>query len=189
MAKSPDDATQTMIANLKEKTGKSLEQWVKIAQKSGLTKHGEVVKMLKGDHGLTHGYANLVAHETLQSHAAAIADSGTDLVAAQYAGDKAGLRPIYDKLVAAIQKFGGDVELAPKKAYVSVRRSKQFAILQPSTKTRLDVGINLKGTAPSGRLEASGSFNSMVSHRVKLSEAKEVDSDLIGWLKKAYESA
>ncbi len=189
MAKTPDDATQSMIRNLKEKTGKSLEEWTKLAKAAKLAKHGEIVKLLKEKHGLTHGYANLVAHEALQSHAAAVAESGTDLVAAQYEGDKGALRPIYDKLVAAIEKFGGDVEFSPKKAYVSVRRSKQFAIIQPTTKTRIDVGIQLKGVAPAGRLEASGSFNSMVSHRVKLESAQGVDKELIGWLKQAYESA
>ncbi|MCC6907248.1 MAG: DUF4287 domain-containing protein [Phycisphaerales bacterium] len=187
MAKSPDDATATMIANLKEKTGKSLEQWVKIATASKLSKHGEIVGMLKKDHGLTHGYANLVAHSALKS--AASDAQPDDLVAAQYSGAKAGLKPVYDALVAAIGKFGNDVEFAPKKAYVSVRRAKQFAILQPSTATRLDVGINLKGEKPTDRLEASGSFNAMVSHRVRLSDPKDVDKQLTGWLRQAYDAA
>ncbi|MEM9305400.1 MAG: DUF5655 domain-containing protein, partial [Pseudomonadota bacterium] len=82
-----------------------------------------------------------------------------------------------------------DVELAPKKAYVSLRRQKQFGLIQPSTRTRVDVGINLKGDAPSGRLEASGSFNAMVSHRVRVSSADEVDAELIDWLREAFERA
>jgi len=188
MAKTVDDATQTMIANLKEKTGKSLDQWVTIARGSKLAKHGEVVKFLKADHGLTHGYANLVAHKYLSSDAGSAEDAG-DLVEAQFAGAKAGLRPIYDRLVKLIQGFGGDVELAPKKAYVSVRRSKQFAILQPSTATRFDVGINLKGVAPAGRLEASGSFNSMVSHRVRVEKLADVNDELVKWLRQAYDAA
>ena len=88
-----------------------------------------------------------------------------------------------------INAFGSDVELSPKKGYVSLRRNKQFAIIQPSTATRVDVGINLKGVKPTDRLEASGSFNAMVSHRVRLSEAKDVDSELVAWLKQAYASA
>jgi predicted transport protein len=100
-----------------------------------------------------------------------------------------GLRPLYDKLLAAIQDFGNDVEVSPKKAYVSIRRSKQFAIIQPSTGTRLDVGINLKGTEPTQRLEASGSFNAMVSHRVRLSSLGEIDKELLAWLKKSYEAS
>ncbi|MDX2198127.1 MAG: DUF4287 domain-containing protein [Phycisphaerae bacterium] len=187
MAKAIDDAVASMIRNLPEKTGKSLEQWVAIARKSGAAKHGEIVKHLKEHHDLGHGYANLVAHEVLQSSSMQ-ADEG-DLVAAQYAGEKAALRPLYDKLVAAIQKFGGDVEVSPKKAYVSLRRSKQFGLLQPSTKTRLDVGLNLKGVEPEGRLEASGSFNSMCTHRVRVESADQIDKTLIGWLKQAYDAA
>jgi predicted transport protein len=188
MAQSPQEAEASMIANLKEKTGKTLEQWVAIAQKSKLAKHGEIVAMLKGDHELTHGYANLVAHKTLKSDAGSAADSG-DLIEAQYAGAKAPLRPIYDALIKAISAFGKDVEIAPKNAYVSLRRSKQFAIIQPSTKTRVDVGINLKGHPTTERLEASGSFNAMVSHRVRVEDLKSVDKELIGWLRKAYDAA
>jgi hypothetical protein len=92
-------------------------------------------------------------------------------------------------LLAAVHKFGTDVQVSPKKAYVSLRRSKQFAIIQPSTATRLDVGINLKGTAPTPRLEASGSFNAMVSHRVRVSKLGEVDKELLGWLKAAYKAS
>ena len=85
--------------------------------------------------------------------------------------------------------FGADVELAPKKAYVSLRRNKQFGLVQPSTKTRVDVGINLKDVAATERLEKSGSFNAMVSHRVRLASPTEVDAELIAWLKQAYERA
>jgi hypothetical protein len=128
-----------------------------------------------------------VAHEALQS-AAGHAAPEDDLVAAQYAG-KEELRPIYDAIAKAVQGFGNDVELAPKKAYVSLRRARQFGLVQPSTKTRVDIGIQLKGVAPGERLEKSGSFNAMVSHRVRLSEAGEVDNELVGWLKDAYDAA
>ena len=186
MAKSPEEMAASMVANLPEKTGKTLPAWLKIVGAAGLEKHGQIVKLLKAEHGVTHGYANLIAHEYLNAAKPSATD---DLVAAQYAGAKEGLRPIYDKLAAAVAKFGGDVELAPKKTYVSLRRSKQFGLVQPSTKTRVDVGLNLKGTPPSGRLEASGSFNSMVSHRVRLEKPGDVDKELLAWLKAAYEKA
>jgi hypothetical protein len=182
-----DDAMNSMIRSLEEKTGKPLDWWVKTAKASGGSKHGELVKFLKAEHELTHGYANLVALTVLQS--AAVHADGEDLVEAQYSGAKAALRPIYDKLLSTIQGFGSDIEIAPKKGYVSVRRKKQFAILQPSTATRFDVGINLKGVPPAGRLEESGSFNQMVSHRVRVASAADVDKELTGWLKRAYESA
>lgn len=184
----PEQAMETMVQNLKEKTGKSLEDWVKIARSSKLVKHGEIVNHLKSKHAVGHGYANLIAMNALKT--AEAPELGSDeLVDAQYAGAKAALRPIYDKLIAAVRKFGGDVEISPKKTYVSLRRSKQFALIQPSTATRVDVGVNLKGTKPSGRLEASGSFNAMMSHRVRVEKIGDVDADLIGWLKEAYESA
>ena len=187
MAKSPQEMEAAMVANLKSNTGKSVDQWVKIARASKLAKHGEVVAFLKADHGLGHGYANLIAHRLLKSAATDAAPD--DLIAAQYAGAKAGLRPIHDAITKAVAKFGADVELAPKKAYVSMRRAKQFAIVQPSTATRVDVGINLKGVEPGGRLEASGSFNAMVTHRVRIAAAKEVDKELVGWLRQAYDAA
>ncbi|MCK6477232.1 MAG: DUF4287 domain-containing protein [Phycisphaerales bacterium] len=187
MAKSPEEMEAVMASNLKEATGKSIDQWVAIAAKTGLQKHGQLVACLKTDHGLTHGYANLVAHRTFKS-AASDADP-SDLVAAQYAGPKHALRPVYEALAEAVSEFGPDVELSPKKAYVSVRRAKQFAIFQPSTATRLDVGINLNGVAPSERLEESGSFNSMVTHRVRVGGLNDVDAQLVGWLRRAYDAA
>ena len=187
MPQSPEQMANTMIANFKEKTGKTLEQWIKIAKKSGLAKHGEIVKHLKTDHGMTHGFANLVAHKMLKSDAGSVSDA-TDLVTAQYAGDKAALKPIYDALLKAAKSCGA-MEVAPKKAYVSLRRSKQFAIIQPSTKTRVDLGLNLKGEAAKGRLEKSGSFNAMVSHRVRLEKAADVDKDVKTWIKKAWAGA
>lgn len=181
------DQIATMEANILAKTGQPVSHWVKLARAQKLEKHGQIVKYLKSEHGITHGYANLIAHGALQS-AAAHQDDG-DLIAAQYAGNKASLKPIYDKLMKAIEKFGSDVEVAPKKAYVSLRRKKQFALIQPSTKTRMDVGINLKGKPPAGRLEASGSFNAMVSHRVKLESAADANAEVVAWLKEAYEAA
>ena len=189
MAKSPEEQAATMIANLPEKTGKSLPEWLKIVSAAGLVKHGEIVKFLKTEHGVSHGFANLIAHKALAAKSGASASDEPDLVADQYAGAKAELRPIYDAILKAVQKFGKDVEVAPKKTYVSLRRSKQFALIQPSTKTRVDVGINLKGKTPSDRLELSGSFNAMVSHRVRLSEPSQVDKQLIAWLQEAYEQA
>jgi hypothetical protein len=188
MAKSPQEMKAAMIAGLAEKTGKSLQEWLDLLRASPLTKHKEIVSLLKTEHGLTHGFANMIALQALSSDSHTESDT-EGLVDAQYSGAKAALRPIYDALLTAVARFGPDVEISPKKAYVSLRRGKQFAILQPSTSTRLDVGINLKDTPPQGRLEASGSFNAMVSHRVRVSKLSEVDPELMGWLEKAYEAS
>src|SRR5262245_6127230 len=187
MAKSPEDSMAAMIANFAAKTGKTLDQWLAIAANSGKSKHGEIVKWLKTEHGLTHGYANQVALRAVAAANPAPADG--DLVAAQYAGAKSALRPIYDALLKAVRRFGDDVEVSPKKAYVSLRRNKQFAIVQPSTASRVDVGLNLKDAAAAGRLEPSGSFNAMVSHRVRVSAVSEVDAELTRWLRQAYDAS
>jgi Domain of unknown function (DUF5655)/Domain of unknown function (DUF4287) len=184
---SMDQAEQTMVENLARQTGRSLDEWIGIVRGDGLAKHGEIVKKLKSQHGLTHGYANLVAHKALKSDAGS-ADAG-DLIEAMYAGDKAALRPIHDRIMGEVSNFGDDVELAPKQGYISLRRSKQFALVQPSTRTRVDVGLVLRGEPPAGRLETSGSFNAMVTHRVRLATPEDVDAELIGWLRRAYEGA
>lgn len=102
MSKSPDEATQSMIANLAAKTGKSLAEWVKIVRKRLPAKHGEIVSFLKTEHELGHGYANLVAHKALESDAVSVAESGEDLVGSQYAGAKSALRPIYDRIIELV---------------------------------------------------------------------------------------
>jgi hypothetical protein len=188
MATSPEEGMASLIKNLEAKTGRTIDAWVALARGAGLAKHGQLVAFLKKEHGLTHGYANQIALRALKAEDAP-ASGSVDLVDAQYSGGKASLRSIYDSLVTAVRKFGSDVEFAPKKAYVSLRRSKQFGLIQPSTATRVDVGLVLKGVAPSGRLEASGSFNAMVTHRVKLAGPKDVDKELIGWLRQAYGEA
>ncbi len=182
---SPAETAATMLRNLPDKTGKSLTEWHKILNKTPLEKHGQLVGFLKKEHGVTHGFANLIAIKFLEP------DSVPDkeLVASQYAGGKVQLRPIYDALAKAVTRFGEDVEISPKKAYVSLRRKKQFGLIQPSTKTRVDVGLNLAGAKATKRLEKSGSFNAMVSHRVRLSVAEDVDEQLISWLQRAYQNA
>ena len=185
MAKSPEELRDTMIANLPEKTGKPLEEWITVLKSSGLEKHGEMMKLLKGEHRISHGFANLIVHMTRN----AAETAPIDLVQAQYSGAKASLRPIYDTIIDYVSSLGEGIEIAPKKTYVSLRRSKQFALLQPSTKTRVDLGLNLKGDEPSGRLEASGSFNAMVSHRVRLGAVSDFDADVKTWLKAAFEAA
>ena len=189
MATSPEEQTASMAAKLEETTGKSLNQWTSLVKRSGKRKHGEVLSWLKSDHGLTHGYANLIAHLVFKSDAASQTAAGADLVGAMFAGDKAGLRSIFDRIMEEVRSFGSDIEESPKKGYLSLRRSTQFATLHASTKTRFDVGLKLKGVAPAGRLEAAGSWNAMVTHRVRLESVKDVDKALVGWLRKAYEAA
>lgn len=182
-----DKGTETMINNLQKNTGKTLDEWIKIVNKEDFSKHGEIIKFLKEKHSLTHGFANLIAHKAKGSDAGSSANTD-ELVSKQYQG-KEHFKPVYDKLVAEIQKFGKDVELSPKNAYVSVRRKKQFAILQPATKSRFEIGINLKGQAAKSKLEIINAANSMCSHKINISDVKEVDAEVIQWLKVAYDAA
>jgi predicted transport protein len=180
----PEEMLQTMIKNLPEKTGKSLEQWLLETQKLTFTKHGEFLKYLKQEHGVSHGFANLIASKTLD---AKNSDRQDDPLLSQYAGPKAELKPIYDRLITHITNFGSDVEIAVKKSYVSLRRNKQFAIIQASTRTRVDLGLQLPGVAETPRLESSGSFNQMVTHRVRIESLEDIDCELIDWLELSYD--
>lgn len=182
-----DNAAKTMIANLEIKSGKSLDQWIKIVKKEKLEKHGEILKYLKENHGFTHGYANLVSMKAREADAGS-AESETQLVVDQYKG-KENLKPIYEKLLKEISKLGKDIKVAPKKAAVSFRRKIQFALVQPSTKTRIDLGLKIKEKELVGRLEGSGPFGTMCSHRVKISSTAEIDKEVIEWIKEAYEGA
>lgn len=173
-------------AGLVRATGHGLDHWLGVARAAGLPRVGELRSHLQGA-GLSYGHANSVALKALGTDASSIDEAA--LVEAMFAGPKSALRPIHERLVAIVSSLGPDVELATKKGYVSARRSKQFAILMPSTRDRYDLGLNLKGTEPSGRLEAAGSWNAMVSHRVRLAGVDAVDAAVEAWLREAYARA
>lgn len=191
----PNKALETQLRNILTKTGKTLDELAAIAQKSGLTKHGEIRDMFKRELSLGHGDANTLTHTVLKADGAgavkeksAGAGAGTDDVVAEiYSGPKAELRPIHDKLMVEIEKLGS-FEIAPKKGYVSLRRKKQFATIGPATNTRVEVGLNMKGVkavAPLIELPPG----QMCQYKVKLTDAGEVNKQLIAWIKKAYDSA
>lgn len=181
-----DKAAQAMIDNLKAKTGQSLDEWKKLIAALGPLKHGEIVKFLKEQHGVTHGYASEIALKALGSDAASASDTG-QLIEAQYKG-KEHLRPFYEKILAEVRGFECDFEIAPKKAYVSLKRKKQFATLNPASKTRFEIGLNLKGVAAQGKLQAEKP-DSICSHKINLADIAEIDSEVIGWVKAAFDKA
>lgn len=178
-----DKALQTMINNMPEKTGKSLEEWKLILKEKAFSKHSEGVNFLKKEHDVTHGFANtIVTLSKEEDH------TPTDLVDSQYKG-KEDLLPIYEKLLSVVKDFGADVKITPKKTSVSIIRKRQFALIKPATKTRIDLGLKIKDKPTTDRLENSGPFGSMCTHRVKLSSDDQVDDELIKWLKEAYQKA
>lgn len=175
-----------MEKGLEEKTGKPLEHWIKVVQKSKLEKHKAIMDFLKSEHGFSHGFANFVALKARGADAAS--HDADDLVTTQYKGKEI-LKPIYDELVKKISKFGNDITITPKKDSVSIIRKKQFALIKPATKTRIDLGLKLKDKPTTDRLGNSGPFGSMCTHRVQLTDKKEVDKELMEWLKEAYDRA
>lgn len=188
MSKAIDPQLQTMLDNMPKNTGKSLKDWFKVIETAQLEKHGAIMKLLKDDHGVSHGYANTISILYRQELAGGAPDK-EDLVAAQYTGPKAALKPIYDEILKIVSKFGSDVEIAPKKSYVSLRRSKQFAIVKAATQKRIDLGLNLKGVDPKDRLEGGKVFSGMCTHRVQLTSLSDLDSDVIAWLEDAYQQS
>ena len=181
-----DPAMQTMIDNLKKNTGLSLEEWIEIVNKKAFPKFNEGVNWLKQEHGLGHGYANLIMYSAKQE--AAPPTTEDEQIAAQYAG-KEHFRPIYDQLHQALIAFGDDVEVAPKKANVSYRRKKQFALLTPATKTRFEIGLNVKGQGDQGVLRAITKANAMCSHQIDLAGVEDITPEVMDWLRKSYELA
>ncbi len=175
-----------MEKGLLEKTGKALDYWIQVVKKSNIEKHKAIIDFLKSEHGFTYGYANFVSHKARKSDAASFDDE--DLIITQYKGKEL-LKPIYEKLLQEIASFGTDITITPKKSSVSIIRKKQFALIKPATKTRIDLGLKLKGKEVSGRLGNSGPFGSMCTHRVQLNTLYDVDAELIAFLKEAYEKA
>lgn len=185
MSENPELAAVSRTLHIK--TGKTLEQWADVARNAGVAGHMALVQHLKDMHRLGHGHANTVVHVANASSAAA--QDADALVEAMFDGPRAVWRPTYEALIVMVRDFGNDVELAPKKGYVSLRRKKQFALFQPSTKDRFDVGLALKGEEAVGALELAGSWNAMVSHRVRIAIGEPADKGLVGWLRAAYDRA
>lgn len=187
----PEQAAQTQLKNIQTRTGKTLEQLAKIIKESGLTKHGELRSMLQQKLGMGYGDANTLVHYVLKSDGASAAKKGAmsedDVLNGIYSGPKEALRPIHDSLMKHIKNFG-EFEIAPKKGYFSLRRKKQFAMIGPATNSRVEVGLNVKGLPAAGRLEAIPP-GGMCNYKVKLTEVSQVDKELIGWIKLAFENA
>ncbi len=184
-----DKAVATQLANIEQRTGKTIDELTRLLEASGLSKHGELRDFLKRELEMGHGDANLLVHLALKSDgASAAADKSADDVLDEiYSGPKASLRPVHDAVMAAVETLG-PYEMAPKKGYVSLRRKKQFAMVGPATKTQVEFGLNAKDLTADARLVVVPP-GAMCNYRVRLSKASEVDAKVKGWLKRAYESA
>lgn len=179
-------AQATQVKNIESRTGKTLEQLVAHVKSSKISKHTEIVNMLKADYSLGFGDANAIAHLAKQSDK--VNDSSSsDPLNELYVGPKAALRDIHDSLLKQINGFGV-FEAAPKHKYVSYRRKKQFAMIGPATNTRVDLGLNIKELPDSPRLEKLPA-GKMCNFQVKITDSVQVDAELVAWIKMAYDAA
>lgn len=160
----------------------TVADFARAISQAGLEKHGQMVSFLKQELGLTHGNANLVAH-TVRERAAGGPPSDEALLDAQYAAGKAALRPIHDRLVEIGWALGSDVDVVVQKSGVSLRRAKQFALIQAPSAKRVQLGLNLAATPEGDRVQAA---SGMCSHRLDLSAIEEVDDEVAHWLGEAY---
>ena len=180
-----DKAFETQLDNIQKRTGKTLDELFEIIRKSGLAKHGEIVNMLKQELGMGHGDANTVA-KFFKSAGEGKEVTTDEAINEIYSGAKAALRPIHEEVMAAIAPMG-PFEIAPKKGYVSLRRKKQFAMIGPASKGRLELGLNLKGAKPTSRLLALPA-GGMCQCKIYLTHPKEADKELLGWVRQAFEA-
>ena len=181
----PQTAVANQLRNIETKTGRTFAELCALIADSGLTKVGEQRAMLMDKLKLGYGDANTLA--LLAKQAAAPVAIDADPLDAIYAGAKAPLRSLHDRLYAEISKLGA-FETAPKKSYVSLRRKKQFAMLGPATKSEVELGLNAKALSGSSRLKAMPP-GGMCQYSVRLSKPSEIDPELMGWVRAAYDAA
>ena len=176
----PAEGIESQLRNIERTYGRSIDDLVAEVSRSGLTKHPDVVAMLKTNHGMTHGAAHRVALVARERNA----PSGQQAPASM----PGALQAVYDRLLAITAELGDDIERSPKKGYVSLRRRKQFAMLQPGARW-VNLGLILPGVEPDGRLEPAGKWNALFTHRVRIATAGEVDAEIHRWLDEAYRAA
>lgn len=191
----PQAATLTQLRNIQDKTGKSIAQLHAVLAGSGLVKTGERRALLMEQFKLGYGDANAVALfygkplPALGPGAPAAPPPAAegDPLDAIYTGAKAGLRPLHETVMAYVNSLGA-FEAAPKKAYISLRRKKQFAMVGPATKDAIEIGLNAKDLPAHARLKVQPP-GSMCQATTRIGSAKEVDAALKAWIKLAYDAA
>lgn len=187
MPKSPKEMGEAIARNLPAKTGRTFDDWVGLVKKQGLASRKERVAWLKSRHQLGTVTANFIAAEAEgRSIIATYADEEA-LLESMYAGEKAALRPLYDELASTARKLGTDVSLTVCKTYVGIRRGRQFAMIKPTNRARVDLGLALPDVKPFGRLLKAGSIgNQRMTHRVEIASKKGIDGEVKRWLREAY---
>jgi hypothetical protein len=174
-----------IISNLKQKTGKTLEEWIRVVKKTGPSARKERAQWLKAKHRLGGTTAAVIADRV---EGKAPQYNPEAFVKVMFAGPRAGLRPIYEQLMKLGMKLGKDVTATPCKTFVPLRRRYVFAQIKPTTNTRIDLGLALgKTSAPKRLLDTGGlAKGDRITYRIPITSLKEIDSEVKRWLKAAY---
>ncbi len=186
--------TQKWIAELKQKTGRSLDEWLRLIKKSGPKDKKTRRDWLKTEYGLGANSAWWLA-ERAEGKGTEIGDPDEYLKAAEayvetmFSGSKAALRPIYDEILKAGLKIGKDAKACPCQTIVPLYRHHVFAQIKPTTTKRVDIGFALGDMKPKGRLIDTGGFvkKDRITHRIPLESTKDIDDEVKHWLKVAYD--
>lgn len=187
--------TQKWVAELKQKTGRSLPEWLSLVKKSGPKTEKERREWLKTEHGLGTNSAWWIA-ERAEGKGSEMGDPDAYLAAAEkyveemFAGGKAALRPIYDELLRLGLSIGKDVKACPCQTIVPLYRNHVFAQIKPATRTRIDMGFALGARAAEGKLIDTGGYakKDRITHRIPISAVDEIDGEVKRWLKVAYDA-
>jgi hypothetical protein len=186
--------TQKWIAELKQKTGRSLEEWLRLIKTSGPKDEQGRREWLKTEHGLGTNSAWWLA-ERADGKGTEIGDPDAYLEAAEgyvadmFSGSKASLRPVYDALLKVGLKIGKDVKACPCQTIVPLYRNHVFAQIKPTTNKRVDIGLALGDVKAKGRLIDTGGFakKDRITHRIPIESTKDIDDEVKHWLKVAYD--
>ena len=185
MAADPRVQAEAQLKRVEETIGKTATDVAGEVDRAGIERHTEVIAFLKSTYDLTHGNANLLAHVVRERLAGGPA-AADELLAAQYAGPKAALLPVYDTLSTVAERLGTDVVKVVQKTGVSFRRKKQFMLIQAPSAKRLRLGLNLDATPDDPRIVESGG---MCTHTVDVTSSDAVDGDVEAWVQAAYDRA
>lgn len=184
---------QTAVAGLREKTGRTIDEWIAFVNRKGPAGEAARAAWLKEAHGLGTNYAKWIAERSLGKGedgdpAKYLARAALD-VEAMFAGSKSGLRPIFDRLLKLVRGMGRDVRVCPGATIVPVYRKHVFAQIKPSTKTRIDFGLALKDMKTPKRLVDTGGFakKDRITRRFEIASIEDIDDSVKAWTKKAYE--
>jgi hypothetical protein len=180
---------ETSLRNLKERTGKTLEQWIAFMKKNGPATEKDRREWLKKEHGLTTNYCWWIA-ERAEGRGAA-ADYDPDTYVGEMFQGKEHLRPVYDKLLKFGMALGKDVKACPCQTIVPLYRENVFAQLKPTTKTRIDLGLCLRNIEVPERLIDTGgqAKGDRITHRIPIAAMEDIDKEVETWFRRAYDLA